>query len=175
MWKVADMADNEAAKCYEWYIKQPSAFFMSIVRNHGPSDCPCSYSQILSDRRYRLSSFDVGNMLCYKHRDTWTLYHSISYHTTCCYNWYDGSLLNVITPEIGPTTQRYITTKYPWWRIWYYWWVRAESRIQAVADDKKAFDFCCVKSPLCHLYEDKRPMPDCSRYIPPFLGLFYFI
>lgn len=175
MWKLANKTDNEAAKCYEWYDRQPSASFMNIIRNHGPSDCPCSLSQISSDRRYRVSSIIDGNILCYKQRVTWFTYSSISFHTTCCYERDDGSLSNVITPESGPTTQRYITTKYRWWRILYYWWVRAESRVKAVADDKKAFEFCCAKSPLCHLYEDKRPIPDCSRYTPPVLGSFYFI
>ena len=170
-WKLADNIDNNAAKCYEWYAKQPSETYLSIIRSHSASDCPCLYWQIIFDRRFRFSSLS-SNMICYKQRATWVFAGtSISFHTSCCYDPRNWFLINYIDPDAGIATQKHLSLSYKWDDILRSGYYRRLSRSQAVTDDTKAFDYCCQRSPLCNLYEEKRPVPTCSRYVPPIMGM----
>ena len=174
-WKLADNLDNNAAKCYDWYAKQPSENYLSVVRSHSPSDCPCLYWQIIFDRRFRFSSFS-SNMICYKQRATWFFFGtSISFHTGCCYDRINRFLINDIDPSIGLATQKHLSLSYSWFLIRFSGYYRRLSRSQAVTDDTKAFEYCCQKSPLCNLYAEKRPVPTCSRYVPPIMGTLQII
>ena len=169
-WKVADNLDNNAAKCYEWYGKQPNDNYMNAIKRHSASDCPCLYFQIIFDRRFRFSSID-SNMICYNQRATWFFIGtSVSYHTSCCYSRQDWFLINDINPDIGLATQKHISLSYSWWNIWFSGSARRQSRRNAVTDDTKAFEYCCQKTSLCHLYTEKRPVPTCSFYFPPIMG-----
>ena len=172
-WKLADHSDNNAdGKCYDWYAQQPRNTYLNVMRRHGPSDCPCLLWQMFFDRRYRYSSHDY-TMICYEQRTTWLfLFTSISFHTRCCYEWRNLFLINYIDPYIGMATQRHITLSYPWYYIFYSGYFRRLSRIKALADDSKAYDYCCLKSPLCALFEEKRPIPTCSYYVPPVIGTY---
>lgn len=169
-WKVADNLDNNAARCYEWYTKQPNENYISQIRAHAPSDCPCLRWQIIFDRRFRFSSYR-NNMYCYKQRATWLFIGtSISFHTACCYNIRTAALINDLNPSVGLATQKHISLSYFWLLIRFSGFSRRSSRRQAVTEDRKAFRYCCQQSSLCHLYAEKRPVPTCSRYVPPIMG-----
>ena len=169
-WKVADNLDNNAAKCYEWYGKQPNDNYMNAIQRHGASDCPCLYWQIIFDRRFRFTSFH-SDMICYKQRATWFFVGtSVSYHTSCCYSLQDRFLINDINPDDGLATQRHISLSYTSLQIRFSARFRSLSRSTAVTEDTKAFEYCCQKSSLCHLYKEKRPVPTCSLYFPPIRG-----
>ena len=166
-WKLAENVDNNAAKCYEWYASQPSTRLTSRIENHRRSDCPCSRDVARLDRRYRFWRF-LSSLVCYAQRPTWTFIGtSVSYHTVCCYDEEDGSLINELDPDFGPATQKYITTKYRWDAVLFSGRLRRESRRTAVEDDAVAFGYCCQKSSLCDRYLEKRPVPNCSGYRRP--------
>ena len=175
-WKLADNTDNsDSAKCYDWYTRQPSETYLSVIRSHSASDCPCLYWQVIFDRRFRFSSFG-SNMICYKQRATWFFFGtSISFHTSCCYDLGSSFLINDIDPSIGLATQRHLSLSYSWFFIRFFGYYRRLSRSEAVTDDTKAFEYCCQRSPLCNLYEEKRPIPTCSRYVPPITGMFIWV
>ena len=169
-WKLADNFDNNAAKCYEWYAKQPNENYLDVIRKQSASDCPCLYWQIIFDRRFRLSSIN-SNMICYKQRATWFFFGtSISYHTSCCYDERNRFLINDVDPQLGLATQKHLSLSYSWVLIRFSGYYRRLSRRQAVTDDAKAFEYCCQKSTLCNLYTQKRPVPTCSLYVPPIMG-----
>ena len=171
-WKLADNLDNNAAKCYEWYGKQPNDNYMNAIKRHSASDCPCLYWQVILDRRFRFSSID-SNMICYNQRATWFFIGtSVSYHTSCCYSRQDWFLINDINPDIGLATQKHLSLSYSWYLIRFFGFYRRLSRSTAVTDDTKAFDYCCQKSSLCNLYTEMRPVPTCSLYVPPIMGLY---
>ena len=170
-WKLGDNLDNNAAKCYEWYAKQPSELYLSVIRSHSPSDCPCLFWQIRFDRRFRFSSFH-SNMICFKQRATWFFFGtSISFHTSCCYSLRDAFLINDLDPSIGLATQKHLSLSYSWFFIRFFGFLRRASRRQAVTDDTNAFRYCCQKSALCNLYLEKRPVPTCLLYVPPIMGM----
>ena len=173
IWKIGEKV-NYAAKCYEWYWKQPSWYYLWIMRYHSPSDCPCTFWQAIFDRRFIFSSYRP-NMYCFKQRATWFFYwSSVSFHTTCCYDSRWLFLISWLYPSMGLATQRHVSRSYPWYYIAYYSYYRSYSRWQAVVDDTKAFEYCCQLSPLCHLYYEKRPVPRCWYYIPPWWGMVSF-
>ena len=173
-WKLAEKLDNNGAKCYEWYAKQPSETFINIIRRHSPSDCPCLYWQVIFDRRFRFSSFD-SNMICYKQRATWFFFFtSLSFHTSCCYDRRNLFLVRDLDPSTGVATQKHLSLSYSWFLIRFFGYYRFISRRQAVIDDAKAFEYCCQSTALCNLYEEKRPVPTCSLYVPPIMGMFLF-
>ncbi len=176
LWKLATNLDNEAAKCYEWYTAQPSASQISIIKNHQASQCPRRWRQAASDRGFRFSGFGVDGF-CYKQRATWFFTGtSISFHVTCCYDYNRFALIRENNPSSNElSTHTYISLKYNWLSIWLSPTIRRESRQVAVVDDNEAFDFCCIKSPLCKLFEAKRPMAIHGRYIPPWLGKSFWI
>ena len=170
-WKLSEKVINNGAECREWYEKQPSKDYIEIIRNHGPSDCPCLYWQVIFDRRFRFSSYD-SSMICYKQRATlFFLFTSLSFHTSCCYDRRNLFLVRDLDPSIGVATQKHLSLSYSWLLIRFFGYYRFISRRQAVIDDAKAFYYCCYSSSLCHLYIEKRPVPTCSRYIPPIMGM----
>ena len=168
IYKLAEGIDNNAAKCVEWYEKQPSRNLINAMRSFRRSDCPCVIGQVMLDRRFRLSEFKA-DMICYKQRMTWIWSSTVSAHTSCCYRLSDSSLVTEIEPDLGPTTQMFVTQKYNWITLLFFPSIRRQSRRIAVQDDTEAFGFCCQKSSsqYCDLYQEKRPIPTCSRYRPP--------
>ena len=170
-WKLGDNVDNNAAKCYEWHAKQTSELYVTVIRTHSPSDCPCLYWQIIFDRRFRFSSFG-SNMICFTQRATWFFFGtSISFHTSCCYDLQDRFLINDIDPSVGLATQKHLSLSYSWFFILFSGRSRRRSREQSVADDANAFRYCCQRSALCNLYLEKRPVPTCLFYVPPIMGM----
>ena len=171
LWRLGEILDNNAAKCYEWYAKQPTSTYLNIIRFHSPSDCPCLYWQIVFDRRFRLSSFGL-KMICFRQRATWFFFGtSVSYHTRCCYDLQHRFLINDIDPSVGLATQKHLSLSYSWFLVRFFGFYRRLSRKQAVVDDANAFKYCCQTSALCNLYVEKRPVPTCSLYVPPIMGM----
>ena len=169
-WKLADNLDNNDAICYAWYSKQPSALYINAIKTNTRSDCPCLYAQAILDRRLRFSS-STTSMVCFSQRNTFTFIGtSVSFHTACCYSRFDLSLINTLIPELGIATQMHISQQFSWFLILASRYHRQVSRSQAVIDDKNAFNSCCEQSSLCYLYTEKRPVPTCSRYVPPIMG-----
>ena len=169
-WKLADNLDNNDAICYAWYSKQPSALYINAIKTNTRSDCPCLYAQAILDRRLRFSS-STTSMVCFSQRNTFTFIGtSVSFHTACCYSRFDLSLINTLIPELGIATQMHISQQFSWFLILASRYHRQVSRSQAVIDDKNAFSSCCEQSSLCYLYTEKRPVPTCSRYVPPIMG-----
>ena len=172
-WKLADNVDNNAdGKCYDWYAQQPGDIYLNTMRWHGPSDCPCLYWQVIFDRRYRYSSYDY-TMICYEQRRTWGFDGtSISFHTRCCYERRNRFLINYLDLGLGLATQRHISSSYSWYHIFRFGYYRRLSRRNAATNDAIGYEYCCRRSPLCNLYEEKRPIPTCSRYVPPVIGTY---
>ena len=169
-WKLADNFDNNAAKCYDWYAKQPNENYLDRIRRQSASDCPCLLKQMKFDRRFRLSSSD-SNMICYTQRSTWIFAGtSISYHTSCCYDPGSKFLINDVDPRLGLATQKHLSLSYLWVLISFSGSFRQQSRREAEIDDAKALEYCCQKSSLCNLYAQKRPVPTCTLYVPPVMG-----
>ena len=170
-WRLANNLDNNAAKCYDWYARQPNESTLNTIRKHGSSDCPCLYKQIIFDRRFKPSS-SGSNTVCYEQMATWSIGTSVSFHTACCYDRRSLFLINNIDPDIGVATQKHLSLSYSRDLIRFSGYYRSISRSQAVADDSKAFEYCCQKSSLCNLYSEKRPVPTCSLYTPPTMGAY---
>ena len=172
-WKVAENLDNNAAQCYNWYNKQPSEGYISVIRNHARTDCPCLWIQARFDRRFRRSS-SSSSMVCYQDRATFFFIGTfVSFYTKCCYDRRDGSLINdVNNAEMGTNTQKHITQAYNWFNVLFSRSIRRSARRQALQDDERAFEYCCQRTSLCNLYLEKRPVPTCSLYTPPIMGTF---
>ncbi len=171
LWKLANNLDNNAAKCYEWSNAQPSGRHINIIRSHKGSQCPRSSFQALFDRGFTFSRYVVGGF-CYTQRQTWYFSGtSLSFHVSCCYD-YRGALIRDNNPASKElSTHTFISLKHWWVDIWLYPKRCHLSRSNAIMDDSTAFEFCCVKSSLCKLFEEKRPMPIHGKYIPPWLGM----
>ena len=182
IFKLATNLDNNAAECYAWYRKQPS---QPVVNSFITSDsnCPCSRTQIFRDSRFRRAerlNFNGKRLRCWNLRRL-QIYAgtSISYFSKCCYDPEDGALVTEIDPDSGiPTTQNYVNTGYPSsvlkMRGWFGRLFRGIAVDGALSADRTAFTYCCVNSQLCHLYEEKRTIPNCQAveggaggYSPP--------
>ena len=178
---LATNIDNNAAECYTWYSKQPSQPVVnSFITND--TNCPCSQTQVDGDSRFRQAektlNFNGKSLLCWNLRRlqiyTGT---SISYFSKCCYDAEDGALVTEIDPDSGiPTTQNYVNTEYLSSRLTgsLGWIFRTLAVEDALTADRTAFTYCCVNSELCHLYEEKRTIPNCQAveggaggYSPP--------
>ena len=171
LWKLSDKVQNEDAKCYAWHAAQPSIQQIDAMRSAPQNDCPCTLSQIRLDSRYRYEGYTPG-ITCFKTRATrFFFFTSTSFHTQCCYRWRFGTLINHYDPDIWPTSTVYLTQKFSWENIRWSWYLRQRSRTTSEADDGDAFSSCCKHSPLCWLFESKRPIPNCSRYRPPLIGM----
>ena len=171
IWKLADGLENDAARCFYWYKKQPSTYFMNIIKFHTWSDCPCTVNQVLLDSRFQFSN-STSDATCYRGRTLWFFRsRPFNFFTTCCYSNALQSLINDIDPAKGPLTQKHISQKYSWYQLWRSFSVRTKSRLEAIQDSRTAFEQCCRKSSQCNLYMEKRPVPTCSRYRPPSRGV----
>ncbi len=167
--------------CLQWYENQPDDSYVKMIRNHSQTVCPCSFSQVKLDDRYRYW-YGYQDVHCYRQRGIWYFHNTkISFFTVCCYHPGQGYLYNEFNPDLGPMTQTYITQSYHSTRLWYRYY-RHLARSKATSEDQAAFQNCCptisdsegvTGKSYCHLYAQKRPVPDCSNkeYDPPIIGL----
>ncbi len=171
LWKLADNMDNNAAQCYEWYYKQPLASVLDYIKRFGPSQCPRRRGQARRDQGFRF--YKSGpNGACYVGRATFSIvYSSYSFFVICCYDYQRGALIRENNPSSRElSTHTYISTAYPWYML-YNRYYRNLARYNAFDYDNLAFDHCCLKSSLCNLFEEKRPMMIYGSYVPPSLGM----
>ena len=173
LYLVAENVDNKKAACYAWYFVQPSPGYINVISGSGATDCPCSLNQCQQDRRFRRKGIS-NNIVCYKQRMTSSfLRTSISFHTQCCFDVTSGSLINTYDKNnVEPLTTTYLTQKYNYLLLINSWQNRRNSRKIAESDDEVAYDNCCIKSRLCHLYEEKRPIRSCRLYQPDEISMF---
>lgn len=119
-----------------------------MVENLEP--CPCTRRQAWWDERFDLpvanwwQDTDKCASLISRKDDSWG--------QTCCYSndWRSRGALIVGNPG-GGRAQRYTQAK----------------QGQFYTSEAKSYMDCCIDSNLCHLYYQKRPSDDCSRYEPP--------
>ncbi len=171
MWKLASNVVNYAAKCNAWYQLQPSAAYINAIKSHSESQCPRGLWQAIRDRRFRFSQIASGTV-CYKSRATWFFsFTSLSYHVQCCYDPSTQALIRSVDSESTELlTSTFISQQYDWTLIRSSSAMRRRSRSEAVVADTEAFGFCCQKSALCNLYEEKSPLPIHGFYRSPFFG-----
>ena len=172
--KLATNLDNSAASCYKWYDGQIANYYAQRLTTRA-FDCPCRSFQAFWDRRFRWSGIlrvDSDNFLSVydSRRIVIFIGTPISYFQKCCYD-ARGALVKGIIPNSEiPTTQHYVSIVYQWWQLWFVRYFRPVARENALREDKNAFRDCCVNSDLCQLYEEKRPLPKCEKYVPPRRG-----
>ncbi|XP_031551134.1 mucin-like protein [Actinia tenebrosa] len=137
---------NAESKCKKWFKEQPDPRPMIENLEH----CPCTRRQAWWDERFNLpvanwwQDSDNCASLISRKDDSWG--------QTCCYSndWRSRGALIVGHPG-GGRAQRYTR----------------EKQWQFYISEELSYMYCCINSNLCHLYYQKRPSDDCSRYEPP--------
>ena len=171
-WKLADNLDNNAASCYDWYSKQPSANLIEQIKFFRPNVCPNFRGQASIDRRFRFLGFSSAG-ICYQHRRIFGFSNrNLIFFPVCCYSWSRGNLNRDNDDTTSLVTHTAMSQEYHLSELGGFRQFQLRNAIKkaAVAADRLAYDYCCQKSALCHLFDEKRPKPIYSRYRPPFWG-----
>ncbi|KAM8945437.1 uncharacterized protein RCH25_048709 [Pelodytes ibericus] len=150
---------NYYQKCWNWYYSEPDAFTWTTAL----PPCPCLKSQaakdfnVISEIIPTFNADHIKNLRALQSNGTTfqsTLPNQYLAGRRCVYD-SDGYLINGFS-------DRYI--------IYDSSLKRTESHID---QDLLPFQWCCVNTPLCHLYYDKRPLDSCASYSSPGLGQVY--
>nr|KAG8543570.1 hypothetical protein GDO81_024310 [Engystomops pustulosus] len=150
---------NYQSKCWSWYYSEPDGSWWDV----GLPSCPCLKSQAAKDYTFTpeiLPSTSKDLVMTLRRLQSngtvfqSTLPNQYSAGRRCVYD-ADGYLR-------GGFTDRYFAQ---------------DSYVNGIQDhikkDLLPFLWCCTKSPLCHLYYERRPLDTCTEYSSPGLGLVY--
>lgn len=149
-----DDISTAESSCKEWFKKQPDP--RPNTENLEP--CPCTRRQAWWDERFYLpvanwrEDTDKCALLIARTDDSWG--------QRCCYfnDWISRGALIVGHPG-GGSAQRIILTM--------------TTQTDFFQSEVQSYEDCCVNSNLCHLFYQKRPSDDCSRYEPPEWSTFH--
>ncbi|XP_069811522.1 mucin-like protein [Dendropsophus ebraccatus] len=150
---------NYQSKCWSWYYSEPDSWWWDA----GLPPCPCLQSQAAKDYTYVpeiLPSISRNLVVMLRRSQSngttfqSTLPNRYAAGRRCVYD-ADGYL------RYGLTDRYFVYDN------------NANGIQEHINKDLLPFLWCCSKSPLCHLYYQRRPPDTCAEYSPPGLGLVY--
>ncbi|KAM3930833.1 uncharacterized protein RB166_004300 [Leptodactylus fuscus] len=150
---------NYQSKCWSWYYSEPDRSSWDV----GLPSCPCLKSQAAKDYTFSpeivpaISKDLVATLRRLQSNGTAfqsTLPNQYNAGRRCVYDT-DGYLRN------GFTDRYFVRDVY------------VNGVQEHITKDLLPFQWCCTKSPLCHLYYERRPPDTCTDYSSPGLGLVY--
>ncbi|KAM9316830.1 uncharacterized protein PAF06_007921 [Gastrophryne carolinensis] len=145
--------------CWRWYYSEPD----SSTWDTGLPSCPCLKSQAAKDYTFIPEILSSSNAVLVK-----TLRLSqgngTAFQSTLPNRYAAGS-------RCVYDSEGYLISGF---RDRYFVYESSFSSVQDHIDkDLLPFQWCCVNTPLCHLFYEKRPLDSCSEYTSPGLGQVY--
>uniref|UniRef100_A0A8C4EQG9 Si:ch73-105b23.6 n=1 Tax=Dicentrarchus labrax TaxID=13489 RepID=A0A8C4EQG9_DICLA len=138
---------DPSIKCQAWAMKEPNPAQWTA----GLFSCPCTRTQVLEDLSFLQDTTDLGSVVKKLRDQRWGgagghIFKSVlsNRHGSgkrCVYE-LDGHLL-------AGYNERYFS---------------GQSLQKHIDEDLLPFQWCCIQSPLCHLYLNKRPLDRCQGY-----------
>ncbi|XP_051775224.1 mucin-like protein [Erpetoichthys calabaricus] len=150
---------NDRTKCQQWYLSEPSPSMWTADL----IPCPCHSQQAVEDASF---SLEILPLLMASQVQALQSLNS------------DGAVFQSFLPNSQGAGHR-CTYDHKGYLLHgsseRYFIYNAEAPVvqDHINKDLLPFDWCCIKSPLCHLYYTKRPADNCSKYFPGGIGLFY--
>ncbi|KAF3708555.1 Fibrillin-2 Fibrillin-2 C-terminal peptide [Channa argus] len=134
-------------RCQSWAMKEPDPTEWTKVL----STCPCTHTQVLEDLSFLQDTTDPGSRVNTLRSQRWggTGRHIFQ---SVLFNKYGSGKRCVYEPE-GPLLAGYSERYF------------SDYSIQKhIDEDLLPFQWCCIESPLCHLYLNKRPLDRCQGF-----------
>ncbi|XP_042290199.1 fibrillin-1 [Thunnus maccoyii] len=133
--------------CQAWAMKEPDP----TEWTKGLSSCPCTRTQALEDLSILQDTTDPGSRVKMLRGQRWGGVEGHTFQSTLA-NKHGSGKRCVYEPE-GPLLAGYNE------RYFY-----GHSTQKHIDEDLLPFQWCCIESPLCHLYLNKRPLDRCQGY-----------
>ncbi|XP_072906741.1 mucin-4 isoform X2 [Hemitrygon akajei] len=145
---------NYQQKCWNWHLTEPNP----SAWNTNIHSCPCHETQAKEDNRFIPEILLFNSFSEQKLEDRMITFQSALPNRfragrRCTYS--SGYLI------AGITDRYFIYSK------------EAPTIDDHIQRDLEPFEWCCRKSPLCHLYYEKRPIDKCENYTSLGLGQVY--
>ncbi|XP_075719873.1 uncharacterized protein LOC142760569 [Rhinoderma darwinii] len=157
-WLTSLNITNYRSKCWNWYYSEPDSSLWDV----GLPSCPCLKSQAAKDYTFtpEILPSTSKDLVTYRRlQSNGTTFQSTlpNQHAAgrrCVYDT-DGYLRS------GFTDRYFVFDSY------------VNGIQEHINKDLLPFQWCCMKSPLCHVYYEKRPSDTCTEYSSPGQGLVY--
>ncbi|KAM4043654.1 uncharacterized protein ACNLHF_013893 [Anomaloglossus baeobatrachus] len=150
---------NYQSKCWSWYYSEPD----SSSWDSGLPSCPCLKSQAAKDYTF------IPEVLPSSSRDIVVTLRRLQSNGTAFQS--TLSTQNAAGRRCVYNTDGYLTSGFT--DRYFIQDANANGIEGHIKRDLLPFLWCCIKSPLCHLYYKRRPLDTCAGYSSPGLGLVY--
>ncbi|XP_056424057.1 fibrillin-3-like [Hyla sarda] len=150
---------NYQSKCWSWYYSEPD----SSSWDAGLPSCPCLQSQAAKDYTF------IPEILSSTSKDLVLALRRLQSNGTT----FQSTLPNQYTAGRRCVYDADGYLRYGFTDRYFVYDTNVNGIQEHINKDLLPFQWCCIKSHLCHLYYQRRPLDTCNDYSSPGLGLVY--